>query len=162
MRLIEDKVHPPQNNVRRRYHHNVRFGLRHCRFHHVLRAATKLANTAWIVRGHSICRSSLHPQLPKRPYNVIGYLDATTAPIRRRGIVGFAARRVKEPEADAIIVLSQGSEYAGTLTTGNAFTNGNVYPGGFNATTTGTRVFVPLILGRPRSSLSNGGRETHA
>jgi hypothetical protein len=47
---------------------------------------------------------------PDRPYNVIGYLDATTAPIRRRGVVGFAARRAKELGGDAIVVLSQGSE----------------------------------------------------
>jgi hypothetical protein len=85
---------------------------------------------------------------PDRPYNVIGYLDATTAPIRQRGVVGFAARRAKELGADAIIVLAQGSEYAGTLTTGNAFTSGNVYRGGFDATTTGTNVSVPLMLGK--------------
>jgi hypothetical protein len=85
---------------------------------------------------------------PDRPYNVIGYLDATTAPIRQRGVVAFAARRAKELGADAVIVLAQGSEYAGTLTTGNAFTSGNFYAGGFNATTTGTRVSVPLMLGK--------------
>jgi hypothetical protein len=85
---------------------------------------------------------------PDRPYNVLGYLDATTAPIRRRGAVGFAARRAKELGADAIVVLAQGSEYAGTITTGNAFTSGSVYPGGFNATTTGTRVSVPLMFGK--------------
>jgi hypothetical protein len=51
-------------------------------------------------------------------------------------------------ELDAIIVLSQGSEYAGTVSTGNAFTSGNFYPGGFNATTTGTRVSVPLMFGK--------------
>jgi hypothetical protein len=85
---------------------------------------------------------------PDRPYNVIGYLDATTAPIRRRGVIGFAARRAKELGADAIIVLAEGSEYAGTVTTGNAFTNGSFYPGGFNATTTGTNVSVPLIFGK--------------
>jgi hypothetical protein len=85
---------------------------------------------------------------PDKPYNVIGYLDATTAPIRQRGVVGFAARRAKELGADAIIVLAEGSEYAGTLTTGNAITSGNFYSAGFNATTTGTRVSVPLMLGK--------------
>jgi hypothetical protein len=85
---------------------------------------------------------------PDRPYNVIGYLDATTAPIRQRGVVAFAARRAKELGADAIIVLAQGSEYAGTISSGNAFTSGNFYPNGFNATTTGTRVSVPLMLGK--------------
>jgi hypothetical protein len=85
---------------------------------------------------------------PNRPYTVIGYLDATTAPVRRRGVVAFAARRAKELGADAIVVLSQGSEYAGTVSTGNAFTNGNFFPGGFNATTTGTSVAVPLMRGK--------------
>ena len=41
---------------------------------------------------------------PPRAYNVIGYLDTTTAPIRHRGVVAFAARRAKELGADAIIV----------------------------------------------------------
>jgi hypothetical protein len=54
---------------------------------------------------------------PNRPYNVIAYLDATTAPIRRRGVVAFGARRAKEFGADAIIVLQQGAEYAGTVGT---------------------------------------------
>jgi hypothetical protein len=39
---------------------------------------------------------------PDRPYTVLGYLEATTAPIRRRGAVSFAARRAKEFGADAI------------------------------------------------------------
>jgi hypothetical protein len=43
---------------------------------------------------------------PPRPYNVMGYLDARTAPIRHRGVVVFAARRAKELGADATIVLS--------------------------------------------------------
>jgi hypothetical protein len=30
----------------------------------------------------------------------------------------------------------------------HALTNGNFYPGGFNATTTGTKVSVPLIFGK--------------
>src|SRR5215469_3889432 len=38
---------------------------------------------------------------PNRPYNVIGYLDATTAPIRRSGVVAFGARRAQELGADA-------------------------------------------------------------
>jgi hypothetical protein len=58
---------------------------------------------------------------------VIGYLDATTAPIRHRGVIAFAARRAKELGADAIIVLSHGTEYAGTISTGSAFTSGQVY-----------------------------------
>jgi hypothetical protein len=58
---------------------------------------------------------------------VIGYLDATTAPIRHRGAVAFAARRAKELGADAIIVLSCGTEYAGTISSGSAFTSGQFY-----------------------------------
>src|SRR5690348_15253411 len=84
---------------------------------------------------------------PPRPYNVIGYLDATTAPIRHRGVVAFAARRAKELGADAIIVLSHGTEYAGTISTGSAFTSGQFYGSGFNATTTGTSFSGPLVFG---------------
>jgi hypothetical protein len=93
---------------------------------------------------------------PDRPYNVIGYLDATTAPIRRRGVVAFAARRAKELGADAIIVLQQGAEYAGTVGTANSFTSanvsgsfiGNTYTGTGYATTTGSSVSVPLFFGK--------------
>jgi hypothetical protein len=93
------------------------------------------------------CFEELAPGV--RPaYNVIGYLDATTAPIRRRGVVAFAAQRAKELGADAIIVLQEGEEYAGSISTGNAFTTGNFYPGGFNATTTATGVSGPLFRGR--------------
>jgi hypothetical protein len=123
-------------------------GVCHCRFHDVFRPAAKLASTAGSVCGHSICHPAYIHSYPDRPYKVIGYLDAKTAPIRRRGVVSFAARQAKELGADAIIVLSQGSEYAGTLTTGNAFTSGNFYPGGFNATMTGTRVSIPLMFGK--------------
>jgi len=93
---------------------------------------------------------------PDRPYNVIGYLDATTAPIRRRGVVAFAARRAKELGGDAIIVLHQGTEYAGTLTSANAYTSGNVsgsfignnFTGTGSATTTGTSFSAPLFFGK--------------
>jgi hypothetical protein len=83
---------------------------------------------------------------PPRPYNVIGYLDTTTAPIRHRGVVALAARRAKELSADAIIVLSHGTEYAGTITTGSAFTSGQFYGNGFNATTIGTLFFCAFGL----------------
>src|SRR5262245_11203949 len=46
---------------------------------------------------------------PPRPDIVLGYLDATTAPIRRRGVVAFAAQRAKETGSDAIIVQGTGS-----------------------------------------------------
>jgi hypothetical protein len=85
---------------------------------------------------------------PPRPYSVIGYLDATTAPIRHRGAVAFAARRAKELGADAIIVLNHGTEYAGTISTGSAFTSGQFYGSGFNATTTGTGFSGPLVFGK--------------
>lgn len=85
---------------------------------------------------------------PNRPYVVIAYLEAITAPIRRRGVVAFAARRAKELGADAIIVMQQGQEYAGTISNGSAFTSGNVYNNGSTATTTGTAVAVPLFFGK--------------
>ncbi len=93
---------------------------------------------------------------PNRPYNVVGYLDATTAPIRRRGVIEFAARRAKELGADAIIVLQQGTEYAGTVGTANSATSanvsgfyiGNTFTGTGYATTTGTSVSVPLFFGK--------------
>jgi hypothetical protein len=59
---------------------------------------------------------------PDRPYLVLGYLDATTAPIRRRGAVAFASRRAKELGADAIVVMQQGQEYAGSISTGSMLT----------------------------------------
>ena len=85
---------------------------------------------------------------PDRPYIVLGYLDATTAPIRRRGTVAFAARRAKESGADAIIVMQQGQEYAGSISNGSAFTSGNFYNNSFTATTTGTGFSAPLFFGK--------------
>ena len=93
---------------------------------------------------------------PPRPYVVLGYLDATTAPIRRRGVVEFAARRAKEIGGDAIIVQSSGSQYAGTLHSGGAFTSGNytgtygygnIYGSGY-ATTNAWGSSVPLFRGK--------------
>jgi len=78
----------------------------------------------------------------------LGYLDATTAPIRGRGVVAFAARRAKELEADAIIVMQQGQEYAGSISSGSAYTSGFLYNRGFTATTTGTGFSAPLFLGK--------------
>jgi hypothetical protein len=85
---------------------------------------------------------------PDRPYIVLGYLDATTAPIRRRGVVAFAARRAKELGADAIIVMQQGQEYAGSINSGSAYTSGVLYNSGFTAATTGTGFSAPLFLGK--------------
>jgi hypothetical protein len=44
---------------------------------------------------------------PPRPYVVLGYLEAKTAPIRRNTRFSFAARRAKEIGADAIIALNK-------------------------------------------------------
>ena len=64
--------------------------------------------------------------------------------------MAFAARRAKELGADAIIVLAEGQEYAGALSTGNTYTTGFVYRGGFNATTTGTSFAGALYRGRAK------------
>lgn len=74
---------------------------------------------------------------------MLGYLDARTAPIRRRGVVRYAASRAKELGGDAIIVLQEGSEYVGTYSGGSAYTYGsasgysygNSYYGSGSATT---------------------------
>jgi hypothetical protein len=47
--------------------------------------------------------------------------------------------KAKALRADAMIVFEGG--YAGSVSFGNAYTNANVYPGGFNANTGGTSVF---------------------
>jgi hypothetical protein len=52
--------------------------------------------------------------------NVTGYLDAATAPIWHRGVAAFAARRAKELGTNAIIVLSHGTKYPGTVSSGLA------------------------------------------
>jgi hypothetical protein len=58
------------------------------------------------------------PRWPDRSYIVLGYLDATTAPIRRRGAVSFAVQRAKELRAEAIVVMRQGQAYAGSISNG--------------------------------------------
>ena len=63
---------------------------------------------------------------PSRPYRVLGYLDAKTAPVRRRGVVAFAARRAKELGGDAIVVLQEGIEHVGTYSTGSTYTSGQI------------------------------------
>jgi len=113
----------------------------------LLGPAAKLADLARNVCKHQYVIPTYFGY-PSRPYNVIGYLDATTAPIRHRGVVAFAARRAKELGADAIIVLSHGTEYAGTISTGSAFTSGQFCGSGFNATTTGTSFSGPLVFGK--------------
>jgi hypothetical protein len=86
---------------------------------------------------------------------VLGYLDATTAPVRRRGVVEFSARRAKEIGGDAIIVQSSGSEYAGTFSSANAYTSSN-YSGNVNATAVGGNVFG-TVSGRGYSTTNAFG-----
>ena len=71
---------------------------------------------------------------PSRPYDVLGYLETLETPIWVR----YAVRKAKALKADAMIVSEGG--YAGSVSFGNAYTNANVYPGGFNANTTGASV----------------------
>jgi hypothetical protein len=83
---------------------------------------------------------------PDRPHSVIGYLDATTAPIRRRGVVAFAARRAKQLGADAIIVAGEGQKYVGSTSIANAFMSGNVYASGFQCDYVRYRGVTPLLF----------------
>ncbi len=93
---------------------------------------------------------------PSRPYEVLGYLDATTAPIRRRGVVRFAASRAKQSGGDAIIVLQEGSQYVGTYSSGsaytsgsaNGYTSGNTFYGRGTATTSYSGNSFPMFAGR--------------
>jgi hypothetical protein len=88
---------------------------------------------------------------PSHPYIILGYLDARTAPIRRRGVLAFAARRAKKLGADAIIVMQQGQELAGTFSNDSAITSRNVYKHRFTVTTTGTGYSAPLVLGKAQA-----------
>jgi hypothetical protein len=75
---------------------------------------------------------------PNRPYNVIGYLEATTTRIA----VTYAAQRAKKLGADAMTVFEEG--YAGSISTGGTFTTGSFYPGGFSANTAGVSSTMAL------------------
>jgi hypothetical protein len=44
--------------------------------------------------------------------------------------------------------MQQGQEYAGSISSGSAYTSGMVYNTGFTATTTGTGFSAPLFLGK--------------
>ena len=93
---------------------------------------------------------------PSKPYEVLGYLDARTAPVRRRGVVRYAAARAKQLGGDAIIVLHEGSEYVGTYNSGSAYTSGSVsgyssgnsFYGTGNATTSYSGTSTPMFAGR--------------
>jgi hypothetical protein len=83
---------------------------------------------------------------PDRPYDVLGYLNAETAPARsrRRMVISFMARRAKEVGGNGLIVLGTGSEYAGSVSTGSM--SGTVYGSGFTGTSFGTS--VPMFGGK--------------
>jgi hypothetical protein len=75
---------------------------------------------------------------PSRPYDVLGYLNAETAPVRsRRGaVIAFMARRAQELGGNGLIVLGTSRQYTGSVSTGSV--TGNVYGQGFTATSFGT------------------------
>jgi hypothetical protein len=97
---------------------------------------------------------------PNRPYNVLGYMNVTTSSMHQRGLIALATggpealalksapKRAQEIGADALIVMNQGEVYAGATSISSAFTTGNFYGAGFNATTTGTTLSKPLFRGR--------------
>jgi hypothetical protein len=73
---------------------------------------------------------------PNRPYVVLGYLNAETAPVRsRRGaVIAFMARRAQELGGNGLIVLGTNREYVGavssSLVTGNVYGGSSGDPGG--------------------------------
>ncbi len=83
---------------------------------------------------------------PNQPYEVLGYLNAETAPIRsQRGmVIAFMARRAKELGGNALIITGTGTEYAGNIS--SASTIGTIYGGGFTATSFGSS--IPMFAGR--------------
>ncbi len=83
---------------------------------------------------------------PNRPYDVIGYLTAETAPVRsqRSAVISFMARRAQEVGGNGLMVLGTGSEYVGSVST--ASTTGTVYGQGFTATSFGTS--TPMFGGK--------------
>src|SRR5256885_11080772 len=64
---------------------------------------------------------------PNRPYDVLGYLNAETAPVRsRRGAVAaFMARRAQELGGNGLIVLGTNRQYVGSVSSNSV--SGNVY-----------------------------------
>jgi hypothetical protein len=83
---------------------------------------------------------------PNRPYVVLGYLNAETAPVRsRRGaVLAFMARRAQELGGNGLIVLGTNREYVGSVSSSSV--TGNVYGRGFSATGFGTA--TPLFGGK--------------
>jgi len=83
---------------------------------------------------------------PNRPYDVIGYLNAETAPVRSRrsAVIAFMARRAGEVGGNGLIIVGTSKEYTGSVSSGSVY--GNVYGSGFNATGFGTS--TPLFGGK--------------
>ena len=83
---------------------------------------------------------------PNRPYVVLGYLNAETAPVRsRRGaVLAFMARRAQELGGNGLIVLGTNREYVGSVSSTSV--TGNVYGQGFTATGFGTS--TPMFGGK--------------
>lgn len=83
---------------------------------------------------------------PNRPYDVIGYLNAETAPVRsRRGaVIAFMARRAQEVGGNGLIVLGTNRQYIGSVSSSSV--SGNVYGQGFSATGFGTT--TPMFGGQ--------------
>jgi hypothetical protein len=77
---------------------------------------------------------------PQQPYIVIGLLELGNATAGTE--VGAAANKAKQRGADAIIVLSHGSGYVGTYSTGTVTAYG--------ATAYGTGISVPIIAGEAK------------
>jgi len=84
--------------------------------------------------------------LPPMPYEVLGYLNATTgiSPLLTRGGIKYAASRAKQIGGDAIIVLGEGAQYLGTVSGGSGYTS---YGGG-SATSSYGGASVPLYQDR--------------
>src|SRR6266542_5572736 len=83
---------------------------------------------------------------PNRPYDVLGYLNAETAPVRsRRGaVIAFMARRAQELGGNGLIVLGTNRQYVGSVSSSSV--SGNVYGQGFTATGFGTS--TPMFGGQ--------------
>lgn len=83
---------------------------------------------------------------PNRPYDVIGYLNAETAPVRsRRGaVIAFMARRSQELGGNGLIMLGTNRQYVGSVSSSSV--SGSVYGQGFTATGFGTS--TPMFGGQ--------------
>ena len=83
---------------------------------------------------------------PNRPYDVLGYLNAETAPVRsRRGaVIAFMARRAQEVGGNGLIVLGTNRQYVGPVSSSSV--SGSVYGQGFTATGFGTS--TPMFGGQ--------------